>query len=129
MTDTVAVSLRSMLLTLSCLPSGAHSSDPLLTAWSSTQINNQAARCKLFKAKLRTREVRWFLTAELRDAFVASHTPAPRPFGLRWGTPAGARRALWAADAEAIVPPGLVIQKCPSHAPRFSEHRFAFVHG
>lgn len=129
-------SLRTMLQTIACLPAGAHSADPLLTAWSSTRIcsegNRLVAEGKLHKAQLAARETRYFATEALRDMFVVAHTPRrptqPTARGLRWRANAGPR-ALWSADAVAFVPEGLVIQRGPSHPPRFSEHTFAFVHG
>lgn len=122
-------SLRNLLRTLAERPAGIHSSDPALTTWSTTRVGNECAKLKFFKAKLHSRETRYFATPELRDAFIAAHNPqrlTARRRGLMWKV---AGRAPWAADAEAVVTPATIFTRCPSHAPRFSEQRFAFVHG
>ena len=122
-------SLTALLRTLAAARVGVHSSHPALAAWPLASIgaaaHRLAARGELFFARIGTREARFFATADDRTDFVAAHTARvrPRALGISW------RCAQWEPDAEPVTPPDLVIQYGPCHPLRFSEHRFAFIHG
>ena len=71
---------------------------------------------RVFKAKISHRCVYWFATKEAAE--LAANVNGARS-ALRDAPVKVASRSPWPADAPAVVPAHVKVQKCPAFAPRF----------
>ena len=126
------MTLSDQIRKLAARPQGVCSNDPTgcTVQQASIQAYKLAKRGEIFGVKLSHRMVRHFATKAAADAFDAHiQRDRAKTHAFRDTFGEDARGAPWPADAPAIVPPHVKVQRCPSFAPRFQEHVMPFVHG
>ena len=124
--------LWSLLRLLSARPEGFSTEEVVARSeFSRHQVGRACGtlrekRHELVVLRISHKNARYFATQAQADAYMA-RVKTKRP-GNATFKPKHGVAANWAPGTEAVIPPGVEVQRGPCHPPRNTVHEFPFLH-